>query len=241
MLDTSNPYATFGRGDVVALSAEAERTVFLRRTYTHLALAIAAFVGLEAVLLQLIPFETISRSLQGRWTWLVVLGAFMGVSWLANMWANQSTSRAMQYLGLCLYVLAEVLIFIPILALATRIDPSIPLNAGLITLVVFGGLTLMVFVTRADFSWMGRFLWMAGLAMFGAILCSMFIPGANGFGLLLSFGMVALAAGYILYDTSNVLHHYRTDQYVAASLALFASVALLFWYVVRILMSLRDE
>ncbi len=179
MLDTSNPYATFGRGDVVALSAEAERTVFLRRTYTHLALAIAAFVGLEAILLQLIPFETISRSLQGRWTWLVVLGAFMGVSWLANMWANQSTSRAMQYLGLCLYVLAEVLIFIPILALATRIDPSIPMNAGLITLVVFGGLTLMVFVTRADFSWMGRFLWMAGLAMFGAILCSMFIPGAT--------------------------------------------------------------
>jgi FtsH-binding integral membrane protein len=51
--------------------------------------------------------------------------------------------------------------------------------------------------------------------------------------------MILLASGYILYDTSNVLHHYRTDQYVAASLALFAAVALLFWYVLRLLMELN--
>ena len=51
--------------------------------------------------------------------------------------------------------------------------------------------------------------------------------------------MIALAAAYILYYTSNVLHHYRLDQYVAASLALFAAVALLFWYVLQLFMS-RD-
>jgi FtsH-binding integral membrane protein len=52
-----------------------------------------------------------------------------------------------------------------------------------------------------------------------------------------SAAMIVLACGYILYDTSNVLHHYRTDQYVAAAVALFASVALLFWYVLRIMMA----
>ena len=60
-------------------------------------------------------------------------------------------------------------------------------------------------------------------------------------GMWMSAAMVVLAAGYILYDTSNVMNHYRTNQYVAASLALFASVALMLWYVVRILMSMRED
>jgi len=51
--------------------------------------------------------------------------------------------------------------------------------------------------------------------------------------------MVILAAGSILYNTSNIIHHYNTQQYVAASLSLFASVALLFWYLLQIFMS-RD-
>ena len=58
-------------------------------------------------------------------------------------------------------------------------------------------------------------------------------------GLLFSGAMVVLAGGYTLYYTSNVLHHYRTDQHVAASLALFSAVALMFWYILRIFMSRR--
>jgi FtsH-binding integral membrane protein len=53
--------------------------------------------------------------------------------------------------------------------------------------------------------------------------------------------MIAYAAGAILYNTSNVLHHYRPDQHVAASLALFASVALLFWYVLQLVIALSDD
>jgi hypothetical protein len=58
-------------------------------------------------------------------------------------------------------------------------------------------------------------------------------------GIWFVWAMIVAACGYILYYTSNVLHHYRTDQHVAAALALFASVALLFWYVIQIFMS-RD-
>jgi len=71
-----------------------------------------------------------------------------------------------------------------------------------------------------------------GLIVAGAIF------GFN-LGLWFSAGMVLLAAGAILYTTSNVLHHYGEDQYVGASLELFAAVAILFWYVLRIFMS-RD-
>jgi len=52
--------------------------------------------------------------------------------------------------------------------------------------------------------------------------------------------MVVLAMAIILYNTSNVMQRYNTNQHVAASLSLFASVALLFWYVLQIFMSMDD-
>ena len=48
--------------------------------------------------------------------------------------------------------------------------------------------------------------------------------------------MVILMSGYILYYTSNVMPHYRTDQHVAAALALFAAIATLFYYILEIVM-----
>jgi FtsH-binding integral membrane protein len=77
----------------------------------------------------------------------------------------------------------------------------------------------------------------------GAALMLIVLSLAFGFnlGLAFSIGMVLLAAGYILYQTSQVLAHYDTQQHVAASLALFSSVALMFWYVIRIFMRMRSE
>jgi FtsH-binding integral membrane protein len=105
------------------------------------------------------------------------------------------------------------------------------------TLVLFGGLTLAVFVTRKDFSFMRTLLVFGSFAAFGFILIAALFHFQIGAVFL--YAMVALACGYILYDTSNVLHHYRIGQHVAASLALFASVALLFWYVIQIFLSSR--
>jgi hypothetical protein len=235
MIDQSNPYAVFGRDGAVAHAEVNERTAFIRRTYVHLAGAIGAFVLLEAVLLQTIPTETILTYLSGSYSWLIVLGAFMGVSWLANSWARNDASRPMQYAGLSLYVVAESIIFLPLMAMAVRVDPMIPAQAGVITGVIFGGLTAIVFVTKADFSWLGRYLFFAGIAAMGIIVVGIFF--GFSLGLFFSAAMVIFAGGYILYDTSNVMNHYRTEQHVAASLALFSSVALLFWYVLQIVMA----
>jgi FtsH-binding integral membrane protein len=49
--------------------------------------------------------------------------------------------------------------------------------------------------------------------------------------------MIAFAGAAVLYDTSNILHHYPQDKYVAASLELFASIALMFWYVLQLFMN----
>ncbi len=243
-MDFQNPYAAPGDLRVAALAERSERAAFIQRTYMHLAAAIVAFVVLEGILLTAFPAERILSNLGpmlGGWGWLIFLGAFMLVSWVARSWAESGASRGMQYAGLGLYVVAEAAIFLPLMAMATRIDPAIPVNAGLITLIVFAGLTALVFITGTDFSGLGKFLWIGGLVAMGIIVAGIVLPGGFHLGVWFSGAMVLLASGYILYDTSNVMRHYRTDQHVAASLALFASVALLLWYVMRILMAFRDE
>lgn len=216
------------------------RVTFIRRTYAHLLGAIVAFVGLEFALFQVGIAEKMMgvMSMGGSMGWLVILALFMFVGWLANKWAMSDTSPALQYVGLGVYVVAEAFLFIPLLYIAANYaEPSVIPMAGITTLIVFAGLTVAVFMTKKDFSFLRTGLMVAGFLALGAIVVSAIF----GFtlGVIFSVLMVGLAAGYILYYTSNVLHHYRTDQHVAASLALFSAVALLFWYILRLFMS-RD-
>jgi FtsH-binding integral membrane protein len=242
---SENPYASpYHPTSFAALAGESERTTFIRRTYLHLAGAVFAFIAIEAVVFSALSDQTlmnITRWMVGGYNWLLVLGGFFVVSVVADRWARSAASLGMQYAGLALYVAAEAVIFVPILLLASHFGrahgENVIATAGLMTAVVFGGLTVLVFATRADLSWLGRYLGLIAIIALGFIVVSIFFDMhvGNWFAAL----MVALAAGYILYYTSNIMHHYRTDQYVAASLALFASVALLFWYILQLVMN-RD-
>jgi hypothetical protein len=237
-----NPYqASYGSYAPMAdMAAEWERAAFIRRTYVHLGGAILAFAMIETLIFSLVPMETLVRlsfGLAGPFGWLLFLGGFMVVSWVARSWASSATSVSTQYIGLALYVIAQAVLFVPLLTVAfvQVADPRLIPSAGIITLIVFSGITLAAFVTKKDFSFLRMYLVWGGFIALGLIVCAAFFQGLS-LGIWFSLAMVALASGYILYDTSNVIHHYRTDQHVAASLALFASVALLFWYVIRLLM-----
>lgn len=227
-------------GALVAAQANADaRATFIRRTYGHLAGAILAFAAIEFVLLRLVPnIEEIIVSMFSGWMVLIMFVAFIGVSHVATMWAQSDTSVAMQYLGLSLYVVLEAVIFLPLLYIADTRFPGTIQSAGVLSLAVFGGLSLAVLLTRKDYSYLGPIIAMSSLVTMGVIVAALIFHFP--LGLWFSFAMVALACACILYQTSNVLHHYRTDQYVAASLALFASVALLFYYVLRIAMQSRE-
>ncbi|MGC4001738.1 MAG: Bax inhibitor-1 family protein [Pirellulales bacterium] len=239
--DEGNPYASFGMP--VAFAAIDERTTFIRKTYAHLLGAVLAFVGLEFLLFQSGVAENIIRTLfLGRWAWIGVIVAFMAVSYIANKWANSATSLGMQYAGLALYVVAESIIFLPILYIVTSMMPNgerVLATAGLITAVLFGGLSAIVFLTKADFSGLGKYLGFGCFALMAVAVIGMFM--GPGLGLIVPGFGVALMCGYILYDTSNVMHHYSTKQYVAASLALFATLATLFYYVLRIVMEISGR
>jgi FtsH-binding integral membrane protein len=228
---------SYGYEYPVARAASSDRALFIRRTYAHLAGAILAFMGIEALLLNVVGAEQIFGVLgASRFSWLIVLVAFMAAGWIARVWAHSESSPAMQYLGLGLYVVAEAVIFLPLLYLASRLtDPKVIPTAAIMTLGVFGGLTLAVFVTGKDYSFLRPILSVAVMVALGVIIAACLF--GFSLGMLFSFAMVALASGYILYDTSNVMLHYRTDQHVGAALELFASVALLFWYILRIVMA----
>lgn len=231
MFDQSNPYA------VSAVPVD-QRAEFIRKTYLHVAGAIGVFAVLLAVLLQIPAAKAIAATMTQGFNWFIVLGAFMGVSWIADKWAHSSTSLGTQYLGLGVYIIAEAIIFLPIMVKAVfySSDKVLP-QAALATLALFLALTFVAFTTRKDFSFLGGILKIGFILALAAIAAGMLF----GFNLGLAFSviMVALASASILYNTSNMIHHYNTNQYVAASLGLFASIALLFWYILRIFMS-RD-
>ncbi len=230
-------YSVPGAVPVAHVGVEA-RAQFIARTYLHLLGAVAGFVLLEFVF-----FTTgIAGALLAGLTavpWLVVLGAFMVAGWLASRLAHSVESKAIQYAGLALMVVAYAVLFVLPLAIAQASFPGVIQSAALVTLVAFSGLTWFVFTTRKDFSFMGSILAWVGI---GALV--LIVAGAIfGFqlGVFFSVGMVLFAGAAILYDTSNVLHHFPEDRYVAASLELFASVALMFWYVLRLFMAFGDD
>ncbi len=221
-----------------------ERVDFIRKTYGHLLGAICMFAAFTYLflgpLMNVVGAPLTQFALGGSMNWLIFLGLYMATSWIADKFAMSPTSRAVQYVGLALYVLAEAIIFTPLLFVASVYGgPSVIPTAAIATLTIFGGLTATVFITRKDFSFLRAGLGVATMAAFGLIIASLFLPFS--LGLVFSVAMVALAGGWILYYTSRIMAHYHPQQYVAASLALFAQVALLFWYVIRIVMELARE
>lgn len=239
-MQTSNPYAS---PYAVAQSPENVRAEFYKKTYIHLAGAVGGLVLLEAFLLSTpaISVPLINLMVGGKYSWFVVLGLFMAASFLAEKWAHSSTSKTMQYAGLALTVVAYGIVFLPILFIAqTQFGhANIIGQAGIITAALFGGLTFIAFTTKKDFTFLGGILKVGGFVAIGLIAASM-LMGFN-LGLFFSGAMVLLMGASILYQTSNIIHHYSSEQYVAASLGLFASVATLFFYVLRILMSFAGD
>ena len=231
--------STFGNSAANALPAERAR--FIRKTYLLLAAAILAFIVVEGFLFASGAAGLLASVMfsGGAIGWLLVLAIFMGVSFIANRWAMSETSSVTQYLGLAISVVAYAVLFVPLIMVATYYsgDASVLVKAGVVTLGLFLGITATVFITRSDFSFLGPILAIGGFAALGFIVASALF----GFtlGNVFAFIMVAFAGTAILYETSNVLHRFNTNQHVAASLTLFASIALLFWYILSIFSS-RD-
>ena len=219
----------------VAQASVDDRSEFIWKCYAHVVGAIIAFAAIEVYLFRSGIAEQIAMPMLNNW-WLV-LGAFILAGWGAAHTAHRVQSVGAQYAALAFFVFVEALIFAPMLWIAYLREPGIIDSAAGVTLLGCGGLIAVAMITRKDFSFLrGLLFWGFTLAMIG--IFGSFIFGYQ-MGTWFSLAMIGFAGAAVLYDTSNILHHYPRDKYVAASLALFASIALMFWYVLRLFMS-RD-
>jgi uncharacterized protein len=218
------------------LQTSVDRGTFIKRTYVHLAVAMLGFMVLSSVLMASGMSDAVLRALgASKFSWLVVLGGFMLVGWIATSMADNAKNHQTQLMGLAIYVLAEALIFAPMLAMASRVPGAIS-SAALVTLALVAGLTYTAFTSKSDFSFLGGILKIGGFVALGVIVAAVFL----GFKLGVWFSgiMILFAGACVLYDTSQIIHHYPSDRPAGAALHLFASIALLLWYVLRIIMQL---
>lgn len=219
---------------VSSLSVES-RSEFIWKCYAHVVGAILAFAGVEVYLFSSGIADRIAVPMLN--SWLMVIIAFIAVSWGATHLAHRLESIAQQYAAFAVFIVAESLIFAPMLWMAMQMDPSGSMieSAGTVTLFGCGALIATVMITRKDFSFLrGVLVWGFFLAL--GLIAAAWMFGWN-MGTWFSVGMIGFAGVAVLYDTSNIMHHYPQDKYVAASMALFASIAMMFWYILRLFMN----
>ena len=230
---------TFENKTLLIESTDEVRVAFYKKTYAHVAGGVLLFVLFEYFLLQSDTIVEFMLSMTEGWRWLVMLAGFMLITSYAESTVLKTADKNIQYMAYALYVFAQALIFVPLLAIAIYYTESVDLiqQAAIVTLALFVGISSIVFITKKDFSFIKTGLTIGFFIAIGLIVAGTLF-GFN-LGLWFSVAMCLLAGGSILYQTSNLVNKYGTEDYIPASLGLFASLMLLFWYVLQIFMS-RD-
>jgi FtsH-binding integral membrane protein len=225
---------------MVGQLSDIDKVAFYKKTYSHVAGGVLVFILFEYLLLQSDAIVDFMLSMTEGWRWLIMLGGFMFITNYAEKMTLKTPDKNMQYLAFGIYILAEALIFVPLIYIAAfymESGPEILNQAAIVTLALFTGLSAVVFVTKKDFSFLRTGLTVGFFIAMGLIIAGSLF-GFN-LGLWFSVGMCLLAAGAIIYQTSNLVNKYTNEEYIPAALGLFASLMLLFWYVLSIFLS-RD-
>jgi FtsH-binding integral membrane protein len=217
---------------VSALSVE-DRSAFIWKCYAHVVVAILAFAAIEGYLFSSGIAERVAYQMMSNW--LMVMGAFILAGWGATHVAHKVKSVQAQYAAFAGFIVIEALIFMPMIYMAYMKNPAIIDSAAGVTILGSVGLIATAMVTRKDFSFLRGMLVWGGMLALVAIVSSVIF----GFhmGTWFSVAMIGFAGAAVLYDTSNIMLHYPQDKYVAASMQLFASIAMMFWYILRLFMA----
>ena len=214
---------TLPRGVTSAASVTTtERLVFIKKVYSLLAMsmgtaAIGAYLGSGPLLLLVAPNMMLFFILQIA---LIFFASFAARKPGLNMVALFSfTTVSGLTLGPLLY----------------QVGPSIAAEAFALTAITFAGLSMYVVYSKKDFSFMSGFLMTGLIVLVIGGLLNMFFIQSGMMHFVMSGASVLLFSGFILYDTSNILRYYGTDEYVSATLALYLDVLNLFIALLSIL------
>ena len=214
---------TLPRGITPAASVTtSDRLVFIKKVYSLLAMsmgtaAVGAYLGSGPLLLLVAPNMMLFFILQIA---LIFFASFAARKPGLNMVALFSfTTVSGLTLGPLLY----------------QVGPSIAAEAFALTAITFAGLSMYVVYSKKDFSFMSGFLMTGLIVLVVGGLLNMFFIQSGMMHFVMSGASVLLFSGFILYDTSNILRYYGTDEHVSATLALYLDVLNLFIALLSIL------
>ena len=208
-----------------------ERSQFIWRVYAHVVGALLAFVAVEAYIMTsgIVNGLIAAMYASPMITFLLFIGSGMGAQYIAH----RAASQALQYAALAAYVVVLAVIAAPAIYYAATMQPGVIDSAAGVTVLGSVGLIATAMITRKDFSFL------RGIVTWGFMLAFVGIGASILFGFQLgdwfSLAMIGILGASILFKTSEIMRTYPLDRHVAASLDLFASIAILFLYVLRLM------
>ena len=219
-------WGSFGM-ETAARAGVGERIAFVRKVYAlFFAATLFAIAGVglgftfPALMMAVVAHPWLS--------FFVLIGGVMGAQAVRLV-------PGVNLLALFAFTTLTGLIISPAIAVYTRLNPASILQAGLLTVGIFGGLTAYVFASKRDFSFMRGMVVTGLIVVFLAGVLNLFIVGSSAFAFGISCAALLLFSGFVLYDTSNIIRRYPTNEYVAGALDLYLDAFNIFLALLRIL------
>ena len=211
-----------------------EKNKVLRNTYLMLALTmiptvIGAFFGMSTNFSFMAQHPIVFSLLM----FAVMMGLMFGVSALRN-----SVWGIVALLG---FTLVAGFFLGPILQVALHLKNGAQLvgMAAGGTGIIFGSLATIATVTKKDFSFMGKFLFIGVILLIVASLANMFFE-VPALALTISAIAVLIFSAYILYDISQIVNGGETN-YVMATMGLYLDIYNIFINLLNLLMAFSGE
>ena len=205
----------------------AERMTFIRKVYALFFAATLFAIGGVAIGMS---FEPLLRfAFDHPWIMLfAMLGGVMGAQAVRHV-------PGLNLAALFGFTTLTGVVISPLMYVVSISNPASIWQAGLLTVGIFGGLTLYVFVSRKDFSFLRGMLFTGLIVLILAGFANVLFVGSSALGFATAAAALLLFAGYVLYDTSNIIRRYPTNEYVAGALSLYLDAFNIFLALIRIL------
>ncbi len=215
----------------VAQASQQVRVQFIRQVYSILfgSLLVTVLAGFIAVQESVLP---------------IVMG-LMPILWIGEVvccivlsFTRRTTGLNLLVFGLFAALLGAGLA--PLLLQVSEKSPGLPTAAATLTLGVFGALSTYALTTKKDFSFLGGMLFasLIGLCLVGILL--IFLPSAF-LSSLYSLVGVLLFSGYVLYDTSQIIHRLQPGEAIIGAIELYLDFLNLFLFILQLLSNRSDD
>lgn len=204
-----------------------ERVAFIRKVYALFFVGILFAVG--GVMLGFAFPPMMIAAAQHPWIMLILMiGGVMGAQAVRHV-------PGVNLAALFGFTTLTGVIISPLLYIVGKNNPASIFQAGVLTVGIFGGLTAYVFLSNRDFSFLRGMVIVGLIVVVLAGLLNVLFVGSLGLGFALAVATLLLFAGFVLYDTSNIIRRYPTNEYVSGALALYLDALNIFLALLRIL------